>query len=257
LTLHMHMLIWIKGALSPQEIREKMLAADGDFQRDMVAYFESCHVGEFLTGTMAEVKAKFPYHAKNRKGLHDVMVDEVRTAEPIRYVDPTQTLPTPPPPLCEGCKNALCQNCLDLNNWWLEHDDTVDDVVMRSNVHSCRRPVPGTDLSKPAKPGARVKLEIRGCMRKDGSCSARFPRDIILKTVVDPADGAIHMKKLEPMINCITPDVSYCLRCNTDVTSLLSGTAIKAVVAYISDYVTKASLKIYHIFHTVRDVLEK
>ncbi|KAJ7435556.1 hypothetical protein FB451DRAFT_1000339, partial [Mycena latifolia] len=58
-------------------------------------------------------------------------------------------------------------------------------------------------------------------------------------------------------LTCITPDVSYCLRCNTDVTSLLSGTAIKAVVAYISDYVTKASLKIYHIFHTVRDVLEK
>jgi len=47
------------------------------------------------------------------------------------------------------------------------------------------------------------------------------------------------------------------LRCNTDVTSLLSGTSIKAVVAYISDYVTKASLKIYHIFSTVKDVLAR
>ena len=68
LTLHMHMLIWIKGALSPQEIREKMLDTDGDFQRDMISYLESCHVGEFLTGTLAEVKAKVPYQAKTRRG---------------------------------------------------------------------------------------------------------------------------------------------------------------------------------------------
>ncbi|KAJ7826027.1 hypothetical protein B0H13DRAFT_1508041, partial [Mycena leptocephala] len=42
---------------------------------------------------------------------------------------------------------------------------------------------------------------------------------------------------------------------NTDVTSLLSGTSINAVVAYISDYISKASLNIYHIFDTVKDVL--
>ncbi|KAJ7655448.1 hypothetical protein B0H17DRAFT_956444, partial [Mycena rosella] len=107
------------------------------------------------------------------------------------------------------------------------------------------------------KPGSRTKLEIRGCLRRDGTCSARFPRDIIQNTVVDPEDGAIHMKKREAMINCISPDLTYCLRCNTDVTSLLSGTSIKAVVAYISDYVTKASLKIYHIFRAVKDVLNR
>ncbi|KAJ7085893.1 hypothetical protein C8R44DRAFT_543779, partial [Mycena epipterygia] len=98
---------------------------------------------------------------------------------------------------------------------------------------------------------------VRGCLRRDGTCSARFPRDVFPKTEVDPADGAINVKKLEPMLNCITPDVTYCLRCNTDVTSLLSGTSIKAVVAYISDYVTKATLKLYHIFDTVRIIIDK
>ncbi|KAJ7850463.1 hypothetical protein B0H13DRAFT_1644481, partial [Mycena leptocephala] len=47
------------------------------------------------------------------------------------------------------------------------------------------------------------------------------------------------------------------LRCNTDVTSLLSGASIKAVVAYISDYVTKATLKLYHIVDTVRTIVDK
>src|SRR6266567_3605182 len=39
--------------------------------------------------------------------------------------------------------------------------------------------------------------------------------------------------------------------------SLLSGTAIKAIVAYISDYVTKPGLKTYSIFDAIRSVFNK
>ncbi|KAJ7476502.1 hypothetical protein FB451DRAFT_1033107, partial [Mycena latifolia] len=250
------MLIWIKGALSPQEIREKLLNADGEFQKAMVSYLESAHVGEFLTGTMAEVKSKVPYFHTARKGLHDVMQDEIRTAVPVRYVDPTQTVPKPPPPLCENCDQMHCPSCENLTQWWGEDRDRVDDLVLRSNGHDCRHPLAGTDLSKPLRPGARVRQEVKGCLRKDGSCRARFPRDIFLKTEID-ADGHINMKKHEAMINTITPAVTYTLGCNTDVTSLLSGTSIKAIVAYISDYVTKPSLKFYHIFDTVKDIINK
>ena len=51
--------------------------------------------------------------------------------------------------------------------------------------------------------------------------------------------------------------MTFLLRCNSDVTSLLSGTAIKAIVAYISDYVTKPGLKTYTIFDTIRSVFDK
>jgi hypothetical protein len=44
--------------------------------------------------------------------------------------------------------------------------------------------------------------------------------------------------------------LTYLLRSNSDVTSLLSGTAIKAIVACISDYVNKPDLKTYSIFDT-------
>ncbi|KAJ7288739.1 hypothetical protein C8J57DRAFT_954785, partial [Mycena rebaudengoi] len=88
----------------------------------------------------------------------------------------------------------------------------------------------------------------KGCTRSDGTCSARFPREVHLTTEVDTI-----MKKLEPMTNNLTPAVTYVLGCNTDVTCLLSGTSIKAVVAYISDYVTKSSLKTYHVFQSVQD----
>ncbi|EDQ98717.1 uncharacterized protein LACBIDRAFT_296823 [Laccaria bicolor S238N-H82] len=62
----------------------------------------------------------------------------------------------------------------------------------------------------------------------------------------------LNVKKGEEWINTLSPPVTYLLRCNSDVTSLLSGTAIKAIVAYISDYVTKPGLKTYAIFDAIR-----
>src|SRR6202034_1239003 len=74
---------------------------------------------------------------------------------------------------------------------------------------------------------------------------------------VDPKTGALNIKKGERWINTLTTIVTFLLRCNSDVTSLLSGTAIKAIVAYISDYVTKPGLKAYTIFGTIRSVFGK
>ncbi|KAJ7939451.1 hypothetical protein B0H13DRAFT_1587158 [Mycena leptocephala] len=86
-------------------------------------------------------------------------------------------------------------------------------------------------------------------------CSG-FPREVHLTTEVDVNDGSVKLKKLE-MVNNVTPAVTYVLGCNTDVTCLLSGTSIKAVVAYISDYVTKSSLKTYHVFQSVQNVFDR
>ena len=76
------------------------------------------------------------------------------------------------------------------------------------------------------------------------------------KTMVDPNTGALTMKKLEEWINTLTPALTYIIRCNSDVTSLLSGTAIKAIVAYVTDYITKNGLNTYSIFEAIRRILE-
>jgi hypothetical protein len=65
------------------------------------------------------------------------------------------------------------------------------------------------------------------------------------------------MKKLEPMINTIAPVISYIFRCNTDVTNLRSGTAIKGVLSYCTDYITKPGLKTWAIFEAIRNVIQK
>jgi len=51
--------------------------------------------------------------------------------------------------------------------------------------------------------------------------------------MVDLLSGALKIKKGEMWLNTFTPELTYLLCCNTDVTSLMSGTAIKAVVGYL------------------------
>ncbi|KAJ7819661.1 hypothetical protein B0H13DRAFT_1921613 [Mycena leptocephala] len=65
------------------------------------------------------------------------------------------------------------------------------------------------------------------------------------------------MKKAEPQLNTFSRALTYFSRSNTDVTSLLSGTAVKAVVSYVSDYVSKIGLKSYQAFASVFDVFER
>ncbi|KAK0432700.1 hypothetical protein EV421DRAFT_1719294 [Armillaria borealis] len=64
------------------------------------------------------------------------------------------------------------------------------------------------------------------------------------------------MKKCEAWINTFTPILTYLLRCNTDVTSLWSGTAIKAVLIYVSDYITKPALKTHVFFDVIKSVFQ-
>ena len=50
LTLHLHMLLWIQGSLSPDEMRSRILKPDSDFRRKLIEYLESSHAGDFMTG---------------------------------------------------------------------------------------------------------------------------------------------------------------------------------------------------------------
>ena len=55
----------------------------------------------------------------------------------------------------------------------------------------------------------------------------------------------------------ISPILTYFLRCNTDVTCLLSDIAVKSVIAYIIDYITKASLKTHTMFEALKTVVNR
>src|SRR6202521_6228752 len=56
LTLHLHMLLWIRGALTPQEIRDRIMDPESDFQKKMVEYLERVTRGEFKKESLEKVK---------------------------------------------------------------------------------------------------------------------------------------------------------------------------------------------------------
>ena len=56
LTLHLHTMLWIKGLLTLQQIRDRLTSKDSTFQNSLIEYLNSCHNGEFLKGVQAEVE---------------------------------------------------------------------------------------------------------------------------------------------------------------------------------------------------------
>ncbi len=56
LTLHIHMLVWIVNSLSPQEIRNRIMDPTSDFQKRMIEYLESAHMGEYVDSDFDTVK---------------------------------------------------------------------------------------------------------------------------------------------------------------------------------------------------------
>jgi Helitron helicase-like domain at N-terminus len=245
LTLHLHLLLWIVSSLTPQEIRDRIMQPDSEFQSRLIDYLEGVHIGEFLTGKQADVT-----YRKDMKSIDR------------NYKDPTQVLPIPPPPRCIDHECSDCSRCQATKKWWSHYESTVDDILIRSNVHVCSGSIDMQDQNFANEKNKKKKnaphTDAPGCKsNKWGTCKARFPRKIIPQTIVEAETGALIFKKREEWINTVTPVLTYLMQCNTDVTSLLSGTAIKAVIAYVSDYITKSSLKTYMLFDTIQSVFRK
>ena len=236
LTLHLHMLLWIRGSLTPDEVRSKILDPDSDFRLKLIEYLESAHAGDFLLKDRAEVEK------------------DVNTAEQdAGYRDPTETLPEAPPSpsksACHGTDNH--DDVASIESWWSQFRATVNDLLLKSNTHKC-----STNRNKD---GSQNKgRPYKGCLDNIwGKCKARFPRPLFDQTEINMETGTIDMKKRETWLNTFTYVVTYLFRCNTDITSLRSGTSIKGVLLYVSNYVTKPALKTHVIFETVRSMFQK
>ena len=135
LTLHLHLLLWIHGALSLQEIRDRLMSEDSEFQHELTEYLDSVHQGDFITGNMDFVRSSVPVIPEPQGGIHAMLPRDQPGPLPNNdYKDPTMTLPVPPPLRCIGCTTDRCDTC-QTGSWWQTFRKTVDDIVLKSNVH--------------------------------------------------------------------------------------------------------------------------
>ncbi|KAF8957419.1 hypothetical protein BDZ97DRAFT_1641166, partial [Flammula alnicola] len=59
----------------------------------------------------------------------------------------------------------------------------------------------------------------------------------------DPETGELHLRCLDGMVNNFNKTILQCIRCNMDIKFIGSGASAKAVLYYITDYITKSQLK--------------
>jgi Helitron helicase-like domain at N-terminus len=116
LTLHLHLLLWIKNSLSPQEIHSKIMDRDSNFQQQMVQYLESVCKGEFFDGNLNDTSQKVAEAKKND----------------VNYTNPTKTMPEPLPSQCKKKEHENCEDCLAMTSWWLKFTRTTDDLLLQS-----------------------------------------------------------------------------------------------------------------------------
>jgi hypothetical protein len=71
--------------------------------------------------------------------MEKVVSDVECCAKSPEYKDPTQTLPECPPPLCKHSMKDDCARCKKHKDWQSKFKSTVDDILLKSNVHKCGR----------------------------------------------------------------------------------------------------------------------
>lgn len=80
------------------------------------------------------------------------------------------------------------------------------------------------------------------------NCRMRMPRALINTSSIDPSTGQISMRRSHPWINNFNEWIISACRSNMDIKFIWSGNDAKALVYYITDYVTKSTLAFHDMF---------
>ncbi|KZV80405.1 hypothetical protein EXIGLDRAFT_591831, partial [Exidia glandulosa HHB12029] len=190
-TLHCHMMVWIDGALNPNEIKERVLAdMNGEFQKRLLAVLDDT-ISNCVPDDPPDVEIPVPSSAHHPCS--------------VRGPDLSAALPQLQP-----------ARQLDLRN-----------VVLKSQMHTHS----GTCFKYWKGTGPR---ECRFDLDAANYCP---------ESSFDPETGEINLRCLNGLVNNYNPTMIEALRCNMDIKFIGSGQSAKAILYYVTDYITKSPLK--------------
>ena len=78
-------------------------------------------------------------------------------------------------------------------------------------------------------------------------------KNFVGRSSVDEETGDLHLRYMDGMVNRYNETILECLRCNMDIQFVGTGRSAKAVLYYITDYITKTQLKA-HVAYSALDV---
>lgn len=209
-TLHCHMLIWLEGHPSPQALRDKMVSSD-TYRDQMFRWLESV------------IKCELP-------GTRDVVEED---GQPIPRPKRAEESGNPHPGAVPAPSIQAFQKKAEFE---AAFESFVTDLVKEFNWHehkaTCFKYVPGGVVPKdPAQRDALCRMRI------DGSTCAQ--------THLDDETGSLLLRRLHPRIASYNDLVIFLMQCNMEIKFIGSGEAAKALLYYITDYITKPSLQMH------------
>ena len=220
-TLHCHMLIWLKGHLSPQALRDRMMQSD-DYKNQVFRWLESI------------ISCEFPSTASGTVGLQTGYTRRIR----CRELDNPHPGTVPAPSIEEYRLGP---------EFWSNFDGFVVQLLNEYSWHvhqpTCWKYLKGDER--------RIDANCR--MGMDGTTRS--------VTSLDPDSMSILLRRLHPKIANYTDVVVFLMKCNMDIKFIGSGEASKALLYYVTDYITKSTLSLHAgiaaLLHAIRKVTER
>jgi hypothetical protein len=237
MTLHLHCVVWLEDACSPKELRERIKADTGwasPYMQRLKEFLDATVHGQFVHPRETVEAEREQKKARSQEAAQSGHCINKKHRASCDCVWVKETCCLPKNKLPPASQTAAFDKALDA--MLLE----ADLVIHESNRHA----------------HDATKKQAHKCGWPNKDCKARFPRAIVAATGSDD-DGHIDIKHLEPDLNTVHPILSWLLRCNTDVTCLFSGTAIKAILGYVTDYITKPALQTNVMFRSLFQVFKR
>jgi hypothetical protein len=91
--------------------------------------------------------------------------------------------------------------------------------------------------------------------RDDTHCRMQIDGSTRASTDIDSKTLSVQLRHLHPRINNYNGLLMFLLQCNMDIKYISSGPAVKALVFYITDYITKSSLSVHAGLDAIRYAL--
>ncbi|CAF3690400.1 unnamed protein product [Rotaria sp. Silwood1] len=282
-SLHLHLLIWLDHALTPADMKEKI--QDANFREKLKAYLE-----DIIKEDLDDFKDKHVFENFNVPGSFDtpprISQDNIYAA--LRTIDltgcaenvcPSHVWATPrKQQLFPSIPYSSPSIPYASPSWHRSlqtptHGQSTSDMNTLNNksklIPACL-PTPN-----PSSPNftARFRADVvqlvetgnkhkhsDTCYKysnpKQGdkkSCRLGMPRKLVPVSTIDPDTGHISMRRSDPWINNFNEYLIAACRSNMDIKFIWNGSDAKALVYYITDYVTKMSLS----FHDTLALVQK
>ncbi|PPQ74673.1 hypothetical protein CVT26_005519, partial [Gymnopilus dilepis] len=205
-TLHLHMLVWLRGHISPQQLQEQ-LRTSPEYKERFIKWLESIVMNEFPT-------------------LHEDRADDPSRNKRERSKD----LGEPHPGTIKG-PLAPENDSQSLNDFWTEYNQFLIRLLNEYNWHEHN--------------ATCWKYLKRGEEKKDSNCRMRMDGSTCPTTIVDVETGHFRLRRLHPWISSYTDVVTFLMQCNMNIQFIGTGLEAKAFIYYVTDYVTKACLPLH------------